>query len=84
MDLVSILTWIVVGGLAGVVADYLVKGIRLGLLGKIAIGILGGILGGWLFGLLKIHIGSGFIADVIAAIVGAVILLVLLRALRRR
>jgi len=82
MTLGSVLTWIVVGLIAGILADWAVKGIRVGLIGKIIVGILGGFLGGWLFGLLNISIGSGFIGDVIAAFVGAVILLLVLRALR--
>lgn len=82
MTLGSALTWIVVGLIAGILADWAVKGIRVGLIGKIIVGILGGVLGGWLFGLLNISIGSGLIRDVIAAFVGAVILLLVLRALR--
>lgn len=82
MTLGSILTWIVVGLIAGILADWAVKGIRIGLIGKIIVGIAGAFIGGWLFGLLNITIGSGFIGDVIAAFVGAVILLLVLRALR--
>ena len=82
MTLGSILTWIIVGLIAGVLADWVVKSIRVGLIGAIIVGILGAFLGGWLFGLLGISIGSGFIGDVIAAFVGAVILLLVLRAIR--
>ena len=82
MKIGSILTWIVVGLIAGVLADLVVRRIRVGLIGAIIVGILGAFLGGWLFGLLGISIGSGFIGDVIAAFVGAVILLLVLRAVR--
>ncbi len=51
MDLGSIVLWIIVGGIAGLLADWVIKGVRLGLLGAIVVGILGGFLGGWLFGL---------------------------------
>ena len=68
--------------IAGVLADLVVKRIKVGLIGAIIVGILGAFLGGWLFGLLGISIGSGFIGDVIAAFVGAVILLLVLRAVR--
>jgi F0F1-type ATP synthase assembly protein I len=51
MTLVNILVMILVGALAGWVADYLVKAISLGMLGKIIDGILGGVQGGWLFNL---------------------------------
>ncbi len=80
----NILTWIIVGGVAGVLADALVKGIKVNLLGAVIVGILGGFVGGWLFGVLGISIGSGFINDVITALVGAVILLLGLRWLKKR
>ena len=44
---------------------------------------LGAFIGGWLFGLLHINLGGGFLGDVATAFVGAVVLLLLLRALRR-
>ncbi len=83
MTLDQVVTWIVIGGIAGLLAEILVKGVKTGLLGTIVIGILGALIGGWLFGLLKIHIASGILGEVIAAVVGAVILLILLRYLRR-
>ena len=82
MDLTTILTWIFVGAVAGILADILVKGIRMGLIGKILVGIAGAFVGGWLFGVLNISIGTGLVNAIIAAFVGAVILLLILRALR--
>lgn len=79
----NIITWILVGAVAGVLADVLVKGIKVGLLGAIVVGILGGFVGGWLFGFLGISIGTGFLNDVITSLVGAVILLLGLRWLRK-
>lgn len=84
MNLNNLLTWIIVGGIAGILADFVIKGIRLRLPGKLIVGILGGFLGGWLFGLLNIQIATGLLAQVIAAFVGAVILLLILRALKRK
>ena len=83
MTVQQILIWIVIGGIAGLLAKVLIRGVRLGLIGTILVGILGGLLGGWLFGLLGVHIGGGFLSEVITALVGAVVLLVLLRAVRR-
>jgi uncharacterized membrane protein YeaQ/YmgE (transglycosylase-associated protein family) len=84
MDLQSILIMIGVGAVAGLLADWLIKGIRVGLLGAIIIGVLGGFLGGWLFGLLNISPGAGILGQIISAFVGAVILLLVLKMLRRR
>lgn len=82
MTLGSILTWLAVGLIAGFLADVVVKRVKIGLIGDLIVGVLGGFLGGWLFGLLGIDVGGTFWADVLAAFVGAVILLIVLRALR--
>ena len=44
---------IIVGGIAGWLADMVVPGVKVGVLGAIIAGILGGLLGGWLFGRVK-------------------------------
>jgi uncharacterized membrane protein YeaQ/YmgE (transglycosylase-associated protein family) len=82
MDFQSILITIAVGAVAGLSADWLIKGIRVGCLGAIIVGVLGGFIGGWLFGLLKIKVGFGILGQILSAFVGAVILLLVLRALR--
>jgi uncharacterized membrane protein YeaQ/YmgE (transglycosylase-associated protein family) len=84
MSITQILIWVVVGGIAGWLADLFVKGINLGLLGKILVGMVGGLLGGWLFGVLGINLGGSFLIDVLVAFVGAVILLLILRLIKRK
>ena len=84
MTIEQVVTWIVVGGIAGLLADALVKGIGVSLVGAIVVGILGAFVGGWLFGVLGISIGAGIVSDIITAFIGAVVLLLLLRAIRRR
>jgi uncharacterized membrane protein YeaQ/YmgE (transglycosylase-associated protein family) len=83
MDGTSILIWIVVGLIAGVLADMVVGGIGVGLLGAILIGIVGAFIGGWLFSALGIGVGAGLIGSIIVAFIGAVILLLIIRAFRR-
>ncbi len=83
MTIEQIVLWIIVGGIAGLLADALISGIRVGLVGAILVGILGAFIGGWLFGVLNISIGVGFISDVITAFIGAALLLLILRVLRR-
>jgi len=84
MNLGDVVFWVIVGGLAGVLADLVVKGSRLDLVSAIAVGIVGGLLGGWLFRTLRISAGSGFVGNLLTAFAGAVVLLLLVRALRRR
>ena len=79
----QILVWIVIGGIAGIIAEWLVGGLRSGLIGAILVGILGAIIGGWLFGLLGISAGTGILGEIIKAVIGAALLLLILRQTRR-
>jgi uncharacterized membrane protein YeaQ/YmgE (transglycosylase-associated protein family) len=78
------LTWLIVGAVAGILADFLVSGIRLGLIGKIIVGIIGAFLGGWIFSSLGISIGTGLLAQIIHATIGAILILIVLALIRRR
>ncbi|HUI87154.1 MAG TPA: GlsB/YeaQ/YmgE family stress response membrane protein [Anaerolineales bacterium] len=83
MTLTSIVTWIVVGGIAGLLAEWLIGGVRAGCIGTVIIGILGAFIGGWLFTFFHISIGSGIVGEIISAFVGAAVLLLVIRILRR-
>ncbi|WP_235297066.1 GlsB/YeaQ/YmgE family stress response membrane protein [Portibacter marinus] len=86
MSIESILVWIVLGAIAGWLAGVIVRGFGLGLLGNIAVGIVGAFLGGWLAGELGVAgaaVGGLTFASIITAMLGAVILLLLLRLVRR-
>ena len=82
----GIVIWIIVGGIAGFVASKVLTGKGMGLLWDIVVGILGAFLGGWLAGLvgLPVDTGSFTVGGLLAAFVGAVILLVVFRALTHR
>ena len=81
----DLLTWLVVGLVAGVLASYAVGGIGYGLLGDIVVGIIGAIFGAWLFRALNLPTPfSGLASAIFVAFIGAVLLLLLLRALRPR
>jgi uncharacterized membrane protein YeaQ/YmgE (transglycosylase-associated protein family) len=83
MTLETLLIWIIVGAIAGLLADSVVRGIGVGLGGAILVGIVGAIIGGWLFSALGIGLGGGIIGTIITAFIGAVILLLIIRAVRR-
>lgn len=74
--------WIVIGVVAGWLAGQVMKGSGYGLLGDLVIGAIGGYIGGWLFGKLGIATGSGPVGAIITATIGAILLIVVLRALR--
>jgi uncharacterized membrane protein YeaQ/YmgE (transglycosylase-associated protein family) len=82
----GILVWIIVGAIAGFVASKVISGRGMGLLWDIVVGILGAFLGGWLAGLVGIPVETGTftVSGLLAAFVGAVILLVVFRTLTGR
>lgn len=77
----EILTWLIVGLIAGVLASLLVGGY--GLVADIVIGIVGAFVGGWIFSAAGWHAPWGGLAGTIfVAFIGAVVLLVILRLIR--
>jgi uncharacterized membrane protein YeaQ/YmgE (transglycosylase-associated protein family) len=82
----GILVWIIVGGIAGFVASKVLSGKGMGLLWDIVVGILGAFLGGWLAGLVGIKVSTGTftVSGLLAAFVGAVLLLIIFRAVTGR
>ena len=77
---VGIISWLIVGAIAGYIAGYLVKGDEsLGVIGHIVLGIVGGLIGGLLAGIVTG--GKDFttginITTIVVAVVGAVIAVV--------
>jgi uncharacterized membrane protein YeaQ/YmgE (transglycosylase-associated protein family) len=60
-----------------------VRGFGFGLLGNIIIGILGAILGGWLLGMAGFSFGAGIVGSIVTAFIGAVVLLLIVRLVKR-
>jgi uncharacterized membrane protein YeaQ/YmgE (transglycosylase-associated protein family) len=79
----GIITWILVGLIAGWLAGQVMKGGGYGVLVDIILGIVGGVVGGWVFGALGIWPGGGIIGAILVAFVGAVILVAISRLLKR-
>ena len=82
----SILSWLVVGLVAGFLAKYVVPGEGPGgFLGDIIIGIIGAFIGGWVFHQFGEPGVNGLtLWSVLVAFVGAAILLFVIRALAGR
>lgn len=79
----TLLIWLAVGAIAGWLAGTIVKGGGFGLLGDIVVGILGAFAGGWLLPRLGVHLGVGLVPVIASATIGAVVLLLVLRLIRR-
>ena len=85
----ELIVWLVVGALAGSVTGMLVKRQRegFGRLGNLGIGLSGALIGGLLFKLFRIDLGLAEVSisleDLIAALVGSLLLLGVVRLIRR-
>jgi uncharacterized membrane protein YeaQ/YmgE (transglycosylase-associated protein family) len=76
------LLWtILIGIIAGFLAGKIVKGRGMGTLMDLVVGIVGSILGGWIFTLLGLA-AYGLIGQLVMATVGAVVLLLIVRAIK--
>jgi uncharacterized membrane protein YeaQ/YmgE (transglycosylase-associated protein family) len=76
------LLWtLIIGAIAGWLAGTLVKGRGFGLIVDIIVGIVGAFIGGWVFGLLGLA-AWGLLGQLCMATVGAVILLVIIKAIK--
>ena len=74
MSLGSLIVFLIIGAIAGWLAGKLMKNTSFGLVGNMALGVVGAVIGGFLFGMLGIAAG-GFIGSIITATAGAALLL---------
>ena len=81
----NIILWIVFGGLVGWIASMIMKTDReMGIGANVIVGIFGALIGGWVVTLFGGPSVTGFnITSFIVAILGAVILLFIVRGFRR-
>jgi uncharacterized membrane protein YeaQ/YmgE (transglycosylase-associated protein family) len=88
----QVLTWVIVGLLAGLTASMLVRGRGLSFVGSVAVGLLGALIGGFLFTILNIQqvptfFGGGLTvawADILVAVIGAALIVLLYGGFYRR
>jgi uncharacterized membrane protein YeaQ/YmgE (transglycosylase-associated protein family) len=75
MDFDSLLTTLIIGGIAGWLAAAVMKIKGNGLVGNIVLGIIGALVGNWLLGKFGVHIATGLVGAVINAFLGAIVVL---------
>jgi uncharacterized membrane protein YeaQ/YmgE (transglycosylase-associated protein family) len=87
----EIVTWIIVGAIAGSLTGLLVKRRKQGFGGllNLAIGLVGALIGGFLFKILRINIGvlsqiSINLQEVVAGLIGSLIFLGIIALVRRQ
>ena len=83
MSTESLLVILFVGLVAGWLAGKVVRGAGFGLLGDIVVGIAGAFVANWLFPRMGVHIGTGLGQEIVYSMLGAIILLVVFRLIRR-
>lgn len=73
----GIISWIIIGGLAGWVASMIMKtNAQMGATMNVLVGVIGGILGGWLMGMMFGIDAMGFsFTGFLTALLGSVMLL---------
>jgi uncharacterized membrane protein YeaQ/YmgE (transglycosylase-associated protein family) len=81
----GIIAWIVLGAIAGFIANMLM-GNREGLLMTIVLGIIGAVVGGWLAGtVLGVADVTGInVESIVVSVIGAVIVVAVFQAFQRR
>jgi uncharacterized membrane protein YeaQ/YmgE (transglycosylase-associated protein family) len=80
----GLLSWVIVGGLAGLLAQSLMGDGRSGCLMTVLMGVVGAFIGGFVMSLFGFGGVNGLsIWSIVVATVGAVLLLAVGRALRR-
>ncbi|MEM8863451.1 MAG: GlsB/YeaQ/YmgE family stress response membrane protein, partial [Chloroflexota bacterium] len=83
-EIMNFVAWIVFGGVAGWLAGQIMKGGGFGLIGNVIVGIIGSFVGGFLFSNVLGLGAVGFnLMGLLAAVVGAVILLLIVGIIRR-
>jgi uncharacterized membrane protein YeaQ/YmgE (transglycosylase-associated protein family) len=86
----QIIVWFIVGAIAGSLAGLVAKRSKKGYgrFTNLGIGLVGALIGGFLFRILRIDLGLGSISvsleDIVAAFVGAILLLIALRWFNKR
>ena len=82
----NIIVWIIVGALAGWIASMIMgRDASMGAIANIIIRIIGAFIGGWVISLFGIDVSTGklTLASILTAILGAVILLAIIKLLTR-
>ncbi len=79
----AIISWLVVGLVAGWLSGQIMKGSGFGLVGNLVLGVIGAVVGGVLFRLVGLG-PTNLIGSVIAATVGAIVFVVVVGLIKRR
>ncbi|MCT8974542.1 GlsB/YeaQ/YmgE family stress response membrane protein [Microbaculum marinisediminis] len=83
MGIESIVSLLVIGAVAGWLAGLIMQGRGFGVIGNIAVGIVGALIGTYVLGALGIMIGGTWVSAIINSVIGAVILLFIIGLVKK-
>lgn len=83
LDPGGLVTWLIVGLIAGFLASRVMRGGGYGLIGDIVVGIIGAFIGGWLASFLGFGGTYGLIGSIVVAFLGACVLIAILHSFSR-
>src|SRR4051794_38205774 len=76
----GVISWLVVGLVAGWLAGMVMKGGGDGILGDIVVGLIGAMIGGFLMGFF-VQGDAGFYGSIFVAFIGACVMIAIVRAI---
>lgn len=79
----NLLWFLIIGLIAGWLADMMVKNVSYGLIGDLIVGVVGALIGGFIFDTLGIET-YGLLGNIVMATIGAVVLLLIIRAVHHK
>jgi uncharacterized membrane protein YeaQ/YmgE (transglycosylase-associated protein family) len=82
MTIEALIIWLAIGAIAGWLAGLIVKSYVFGLIGNMVVGVVGAFIAGPLPQIGFTLVG-GIVAEIVNAVVGAVILLLVIRFVRK-
>ena len=75
----GLITWSIIGGVAGWLAGLVMRGVTYGWIGDIVIGLAGAAISGWFYGDYFEPVGGGVLGTVAASAIGAIVLISFVR-----
>jgi uncharacterized membrane protein YeaQ/YmgE (transglycosylase-associated protein family) len=80
----SLIVIIIIGLIAGFLAGKIMKGSGFGIVGDIVVGVIGAFIGAWLWSVLSLPVlGPWWLTAIVAATIGAIILLFIIGLIKR-
>ncbi|MBL9059977.1 MAG: GlsB/YeaQ/YmgE family stress response membrane protein [Mangrovicoccus sp.] len=80
---VGLIIAILIGAIAGWLAGLIVRGGGFGFLGNVVLGIVGAVVASYALPAIGLHMGGGFFDSVLSAMIGAIIVLVVIRLVKK-